>query len=448
LPDSDIELGPAENHPLGNAALDAMTVFNLKDTINEYGERGFVPITLLGVSGMPQPAELQKTEAWWNRLLRFGFKEQAKVVNSDAVTVTKVGAGMDELKGSFLEIRRDAKESIADAFGIPTALFMSDNAYASEFDAIRKQWYSTSRFVGIYQTIQEVFNEQLFEMMGYYLYFTPESLDVFQTDESKRSNSLSSFVSAVSSDPEAAQLGMGILGYDLNKEQRTQLDDILKRKEEDRAKMDEQLEQSNQVPEDADMEDEDEETKTLDAEALKELALWYSKARQWYPEGKSTVEWETKHIDESIAAPIRVKLADAQSEQDIVDAFTVIRRNSKIMPIMLNNSDEAIKSLADVIEKAMLAEKAAPNNITINTPPITLNAQMPPNGTVTVNVPEQPVPIVNVSVPETQVTVNNAPINNIEVQPAEVILPRPSSAKVERDAQGKISGIVTNGNNS
>jgi hypothetical protein len=103
-------------------------------------------------------------------------------------------------------------------------------------------------------------------------------------------------------------------------------------------------------------------------------------------------------------------------------------------------NDDNIKSLVDVIEKAMLAEKAAlplPSNITINTPPITLNAQMPQQGTVTVNVPEQLAPIVNVSVPETQVTVNNAPVNNIEVKPADVIIPAMPTEAVITDSQGK-----------
>lgn len=324
LPDSDVEIGPAQNHPLGNAALDANLVFNLKNTMKTYGERGFVPITLLGAKGMPNQGEREKAEGFFDRLLRGGFDVLAKIINSDALSLIRVGAGMDELKQSYLEIRRDAKESIADAFGIPPALFMSDNAFASEFIELRKQWYSTSRFVGIYQTIQETFTEQLYKPYGKSMRFAPETLDIFQDDEAKKAASLGSFVSAVNTAPDIANLGMGILGYDLTKDQQSALDKIITTKEQEKEEQKELMRQGKVDEKGKPVDEKKPFSKSLElsADELKDLALWYSKAKAWHLKGKgAAVDWENKHLREEIAAPIRIKLADAKNELDIVQAF-------------------------------------------------------------------------------------------------------------------------------
>jgi 2'-5' RNA ligase len=545
LPDSDIEIGPAQNHPLGNATLDAQVVYNMKNTMRMYGERGFVPITLLGAKGMPNEGERQKAEGFFDRLLRGGFGVLAKIVNSEALSLIRIGAGMDELKQSYIELRRDAKESIADAFGIPSALFMSDNAFASEFDALRKQWYTASRFVGIYQTIEETLTDQLLKSYGYKMRFNLEALEVFQEDEAKRSASLGSFVSAVADNPEVAQLGMQILGYDLDKDQQGQLDKLIKDKETARAQMAEQTKPTDAEPDGEETDDEpeemeaetgkslkandtsamialripdlikaeiqgkypfvDEETlkdlhitlvylgdnRTIDkldvvravsdlgmfqspikgklqglarfvsdgatdpvvmtfdspqapklydmlcglldnyhvpyhkdygfiphmtlayipkdsalpidtiepieinfsevyyvdgevwypvdlvgyenksaaasvgvnlsADEIKDLALWYDRSRQWFVKGKGTaVDWENKHLPETIAAPIRLKLAEAKSEGDIAQAFSLRETVTpasvyRTEAVTLDAQTEAVKQLVGVIEKAIAA---------------------------------------------------------------------------------------------
>jgi len=47
LPDSDVEIGPALNTPLSSAMTNAELVLNSTNTMRIYGERGFVPITVL-----------------------------------------------------------------------------------------------------------------------------------------------------------------------------------------------------------------------------------------------------------------------------------------------------------------------------------------------------------------------------------------------------------------
>jgi phage portal protein BeeE len=386
LPDSDVEIGPALNHPLENCKIDAQTVYALKETIRKFGERNFAPLTLLGVKGNIPQGEREKTENFFDRLLRFGFREKAKVVNTDALSIEQLSAGMEELKQSYLELRNDAKESIADAFGIPPAMFMADKAYASEMDVLTRQWYKASRFVVLWQTIEETFTEQLLKPFKLSMRFNLDSLDIFQEDESARASSLGSLVSAVADNPEVAKLGMSILGYDLSKEQGKQLEALIKAKEEAREEMREQTkptdedEQDKPVPpgegpttspftDDNPPEDEEPEEEkpvsksaTLTADEIKDLALWYDRSRQWYVKGKGTaVDWENKHLSETIAAPIRLRLAEAKSEADIAQAF-YIGETTTLVPayksetVMLDAQVEAIKALAATIEKAI--EKA------------------------------------------------------------------------------------------
>lgn len=60
----------------------------------------------------------------------------------------------------------------------------------------------------------------------------------------------------------------------------------------------------------------------LSPEEMKDLGLWYTKAKAWFLKGKGTaVDWENKHLREEIALPIRQKLANAKSELDIKNAF-------------------------------------------------------------------------------------------------------------------------------
>ena len=95
LPDSDVEIGAARNTPLSNAITDAELILSSTNTMKIYGERGFVPLTLLGAKGMPDSAERQKAEGFFDRLLKGGFDVLAKIINSDALSIIRLGAGFE-----------------------------------------------------------------------------------------------------------------------------------------------------------------------------------------------------------------------------------------------------------------------------------------------------------------------------------------------------------------
>lgn len=325
LPDSDVEIGPAMNTPLSNALADAQLILNATQTMAMYGERGFVPITVLGAKNIPGEAERQKAESFWDRLLKGGFRERAKIINSEALSVVPVGAGMDQLRGSYVELKRESKESIAAAFGIPSAMFMSDNAFASEFKELHIQFYTASRLVSIYQTIEEIMTEQLLKpLFGKQMFFRPETMDIFQEDMGEQTASMKLIVDAVNINPAAARFGMDVMGIELTTEQEGLLleaETAAEEKREQDMEMQQAALDAKQPPANA-KKPAPKPKKSLTPDELKDLTLWYSKAKAWHLKGKgNAVDWENKHLSEEIAAPIRVKLAQAQNELDIVKAF-------------------------------------------------------------------------------------------------------------------------------
>lgn len=433
LPDSDVEIGAPLTSPMSDALVASELLASMSATMKIYGDRGFVPAYIGNVKGMPNKDEKAKAENYLTRFLRGAYQNVVKLINSESLELVRVGAGMEELKGAYTEIQQQAIEDIGTAFGIPAALFMSDKAFASEVNSLTRTWYETSTFVSIYHTIEEVMSEQVFAPYGYRMQFAPEALSVFQEDEAQRASAVTAYTNAISSNPQVAKFVMSFMGVDLDEAQEHELEEIVKGKDEAT-----EVDTPNEdyQPDEMDMEDTPSDVE-LTPDEVKDLSLWYSKAKSWSLKGKgNAVDWENKHLREEIAAPIRVKLADAKNELDIVKAFEIGRRK-KPAPVAVRN-DDGLKTLAASIDALVMKADPMMPNINVTMPQIQLTAQMPAQGTVNVNVPEQPAPIVNVAAPVVNNEVKVAPaepaVNNITVQPASVNLPAmPMEATITTD---------------
>jgi len=352
LPDSDVEIGCPLTSPMSASLIASELLASMSSTMKIYGDRGFVPAYIGNVKGMPSQDEKKKAENYLTRFLRGAYSSVVKLINSESLELVRVGAGMEELKGAYTEIQQQAIEDIGTAFGIPAALFMSDKAFASEVNSLTRMWYETSTFVTIYHTIEETFNSQILKPYDYRLQFKPESLNVFQEDENARAASVTAYTNAIISNPQIAKFVMSFMGVDLDEQQEHELDEIV-------AGMDEATEEVTEAaqPEGTDMESEMElvpemeQPEPLSPDETKDLALWYSKAKAWNIKGKgNAVDWENKHLREEIAAPIRIRLADAKNELDIVKAFEIGKQPSKPA-----HDDSAIKALAASINAAVEA---------------------------------------------------------------------------------------------
>jgi len=309
LPDSDVEVGPALSFPAGVAQLSVELLLSQDATLKILAERGFIPPTLLGVKGMPNPADRKETEVWYNRWIR-GFSNQvAKLINADTMTLIKAGASIDEISSAYPALTRQAIENIGTAYGIPAALFMSDAAYATELNGLIKVWYTTSVFIRIYHAIEKTFNTQLLNRFGWRMKFKPETLDAFQENEGQRSASFATYVSAGIMPSIAAQM----VGMELP-------EGIT-------------YEMLNPAPAPAPVAPVVQaEPVDLNAEMVKDLNLWRQVAVKRHRQGlAAAVDWECKALPDMIADGIRDRLRVATSEHDVLAAFEI--RAARIDPL-------------------------------------------------------------------------------------------------------------------
>ena len=304
LPDSDIEIGPAKSYPAGTAFLSSELLTSMDSSIQSISEAGFIPPTLLAAKGMPIEQERKSQEDWWNRFLRRWDKQTAKIVNAEMIDVKKVGAGMEELKGVYGELRSGAIESIGTAFGIPAALFMSDMAFASEVKPLIKTWYTSSVFIRIYRTIESTFNEQLLDRWGLKLAFKPESISAFQEDEANRSQSFYVYTKAGMKQSIAAEmLGLslpsGIDYKDLDGDKPVEIKEPI---------------DTNPVVE----------PKSLKSAQINKINLWRQVAvRNFKKEKALPLDFKCPELSREMYNEIRTKLSKAKSVIEVEKAFEV-----------------------------------------------------------------------------------------------------------------------------
>lgn len=211
-PDPFVELGPPTSSP-GQAALQAAGVlFSIDSFAGLFFGRGAIKATLLTVEGSPHESEKKKLKAWWNRFIS-GVKNAftAEVISAGVKPVI-VGEGMGEL--SDTELTKEKREDIATAIGIPQTMLWSTAAAGlgggSVVTSDNLSFYRDT-VVPESEFVAGVLNKQLFGPLGYQLEFRPQTLDVFQADESERATAYSSYVMAGMAQSVAAQ----ILGIEL-----------------------------------------------------------------------------------------------------------------------------------------------------------------------------------------------------------------------------------------
>ena len=315
LPDSDVEIGEAKTYPAGTALMAANLMFSIDGSLQTYADRGFVPATILSAKGMPAEGERQKAEAWWNRFLRGWTKEAAKIINAEAMSINKIGGGMEEMKGAYTELTKQSIENIGTAFGIPAALFMSDMAFASEVNPMIKVWYSTSQFKLIYQTIESTFTTQVLDRFGLKMKFRPETLDAFKDDQLDNAQTFQAYInSGIKKSIAARMAGLnlpdGVVPEDLDEKVEEKPEPVIVEKPVEKEVEKDDNKEEKQEP--------------VSAKQIKELALWNQIAVRCFKKNKGkAIDFECKDLSVETSDAIRVKLRKAKSEDEINKAFNI-----------------------------------------------------------------------------------------------------------------------------
>lgn len=332
-PDDTVEQdGMPVVYPGATASLPASILAAMDGSLHTWGERGFVPPTILSAKGMPDKAEREKAEKWWNAFLRGWTKTVAKIVNAEVLTPVKIGNGGEELRGTYIQIKRQLIEDIGAAGGIPSALFMSNAANYATAQVDRQMWYQSGEFTAIWQTIQEVMTSQVLKRYGMRWQFNLQA--VTTQDEADSTPQISSIVPVLVDSPNTTLAVARYMGWEISdKDMQTMLQAVQTDNEsrpepapvaqpastaptEDAPDMEDETE-----PEDApDMPDEENEDENNIADEMMKWAAFERKHA-----GKAHRDFECKYIPARLQVRIRAALksgADidatfAQAAQDI-----------------------------------------------------------------------------------------------------------------------------------
>ncbi len=186
LPDAEVELGPGKS-PAYTAMAAAGALHGIDTFIKAFFERGAINTTLLQIEGNPPPAEMQRLEAWWKRLLSGVKKAYETVAIRASVKPIVIGSPPKEL--AMTELTTTKREDIATAFGIPYSLIFSN---ASNFATAKQDdlHFYTKTVVPQSAMIAATLTEQWFSRLDLEFKFKPESLEIFQAQESDKAERL------------------------------------------------------------------------------------------------------------------------------------------------------------------------------------------------------------------------------------------------------------------
>lgn len=303
-PDPYVEQGAGQNSPAKAALASAGVLYNVDRFAAQFFERGAIKPTLLTVEGTPGLEEKNRFRRWWQRVVQGIDNAWATEVLNAPVTAVQIGEGIDSLANT--ELTSEKREDISTALGIPQTLLFSQAANYATAQEDRLSFYQETVLPQA-RIIAAVLNQQLFAPLGLAFEFRPETLDVFQQDEERRSLALTHYVQAgyrlsVASEILGVELPSGMAFEDLDVQQ-----------EEDRqARTPPAFQQAQEQGQNPFAQSEAE-------KAVMELDLkrWERKALSKGP----SAPFESEYIPADVTRTIRAMLDGATTDEEVKAAF-------------------------------------------------------------------------------------------------------------------------------
>lgn len=335
--DHTTELLPSKHTEFRALMAAAGVLFYADYYIQNFFQRGGVKPALLSVAGVPTPAEREKIESVWDKIVHGWYKYTGKVISADTMDVKIIGEGIDNLNNSALHDEKLA--DIAMAAGMPLSLLLANSANYATAQTEYEMWFR-DKIVPDSHHIAASLNEQIFEPLGLKFEFRPEGSEHGQEEEKKRAYAYATYINAGMKPSVVAQM----LGLDLPPD--VEFEDLdadwippSQRQAVNMPKIEPDAETEKEIQEDR----KSTEPTLLNLEQLRELELWQSFAFRKLKQGKSLVfPFVCKVIPEEVASDIREKLRDCKTEKDIERAFR-----------LENPDDDAIKLLAEALNRAV-----------------------------------------------------------------------------------------------
>lgn len=154
-------------------------------------QRGGVKMTLLTVQGDAKPAEVEKLDRWWKRMVQGARSAFGSVVVRAGVKPEVIGSDIKDT--SSPQLTKLAREDVAIGMGVPMSLLFSNALAGGTADAERLNFYDFT----VVPECEHVIDERLqfvLDRMGLRLIWTPEKLEVYQKSELSKAQSISALV--------------------------------------------------------------------------------------------------------------------------------------------------------------------------------------------------------------------------------------------------------------
>ena len=332
--DYAVEMGGGTSQAAA-ALMASGVLFNADKFVAGYFEKGAIKATILSADTTDKQ-EAERLASWWKDVVG-GIKNawSAIVLRAKQAVATVIGEGLEGLQNN--ELTKEKRQDIATALGIPESRMWSAAAnYATRQED--ELTYYRNTIVPDCDLIAEAINEQLFTdrwNLGQYRWeFQPETLDVFQADETDRAQALSQLVTALA-DP-IAEIGMDILGYELSEETLTKLQALWKDKQERADKLQEQMQnkpaqgQPPQLQPGEKRPAQDEPKPPTAQETRSALFQWRKCCLTSVKQGDSAaVSFENPAIPARVIESLLFELEEAKTKEDVNHLFDKAAKDCK-----------------------------------------------------------------------------------------------------------------------
>lgn len=193
--------------PASVALQSAQLAYYLERFTSAFFEHGAQPAVIMSLDKSITPPEYERLKSdWRTRVENVSNAFKTFFFRGDVKTQILTFPLKDM---ELVPLQERVTTNITTTFGVPRTMLEASAANYATADSDRQSFWRET-IVPRLTFYQRVLNQQVFAPLKYRMHFTPETLDVFQTDEAQRAGSLLQLVQAgipLSS-------AMKILGYD------------------------------------------------------------------------------------------------------------------------------------------------------------------------------------------------------------------------------------------
>lgn len=192
-PSIAVEIGPDRLMAPVAVTLAAAGLLHYLDIFaTSFFRRGGVKMTLLTVQGDPKKGEVEKLDSWWKRMVSGARSAFGSVVIRAGVEPKVIGSDIKDT--SSPQLTKLAREDVAIGMGVPMSLLFSNALAGGTAASERLNFYDFTIVPECEHVIDEPLNGFYLDRLGIKLIWTPEKLEVYQSSELSKAQSITALV--------------------------------------------------------------------------------------------------------------------------------------------------------------------------------------------------------------------------------------------------------------